>query len=722
MSMKTPTLQQRRTVHTRQLPRQRLEYLGSPGRRLGGVQSSKPYQMFTSGVAQRPEDDENEHTFSSQGEKGTPPVEQGVDSNQCEDAGESTPEQVSEDSHEGPPTSSVSFGDLNHDVEDNSIPEEQTLGPPVEEKSEPISYSHKGWKNPRVALLRSTQKLFAQVFGDSLDCDLAVKSVTFDKSFEARPSAARDTQDATDILAVQKLLDVLWDETKSNHYIFRLYRDLPHPGVTYLSKRSRGALLRRLANPPNRRWVDARRYLAVVEDMIVSKLPMSRSLWSSAIHLAGRASGKVIKADLVRSIGIWQQMEHLGGIRGDGVVFTILFDIAIKAGQFTVADRLIEEMTRRKISFGRTGKVSKIYYYGMLEDPDGIHRTFDEFVASGEIVDTAVLNCLIVSFLRAGETEAAEDLYSRMVHGQKTERHRPIHGPGFTSEFIDYRDKSRKLNRVLQLSSPLKAQLPEHHRALQQAFPMVPDTRTFHIILSHHAYKSGDLEAFMSTLKDMEMAFTIPPRGMIYLLLFDGFAHNGRKRRGWTPERLQETWRTYLSVLYESRARLVERFHRPGTLVWQNPLESGTPGNSRTLTRAPRGLYTPLPSDNMTQGDHVEEKTQSVAPEENGQDTNPETTEVTEEADADELLNRLNQDTPESDNLAVLERQIENGVFLGRRMIIIILRAFGTCCGPKAVMEVWLRMERLWQPQKRKALDVQAVKEELDYQINRRPY
>ncbi|PLB54442.1 pentatricopeptide repeat protein [Aspergillus steynii IBT 23096] len=724
LSMKTAGghrggMQPRRTVNTRQLSRQRLEYLGSPAQRPGVVQHSKTYQMFSSGVAQRVEDDENEPTLASRRQSGTPLTEQDLESDRCEDAGENTQERVPEDSNTRPPSSSISFGDFDRGVDDNSISENEMVDCQAEETNEPVRHSYKGRTNPRVSLLRSTKKLFAQAFGESLDRDLAVRSVIDNRWIEPRPPRADNIQDATDILAVQKLLDALWDEKKSNHYIFRLYRDLPHPGVACLSKRSRGTLLRRFANPPNRRWVDARRYLALVEDMIVSKLPMSRSLWSSAIHLAGRASGNVIKADLVRSIGIWQQMEHLGGIRGDGVVFTILFDIAIKAGQFTVADRLVEEMTRRKISFGRTGKVSKIYYHGLLQDAEGIHRTFDEFVSSGEIVDTAVLNCLLVSFLRAGEAETAEQLYRRMIHGQKTGKQRHIHGPGYTSEFIEYRDKARDLNQVLQLSSALRDQLPEHHRALQQAFPMVPDTRTFHILLSHHAYETGSLESFMSTLKDMEMAFTIPPRGMIYLLLFDGFANNGRKRKGWTPERLQETWRAYLAVLYESRARFHERFYKPGTLVWQNPLESGAPGNSRTITRAPSGLYTPLPSNNVERADPVEETPEPAAPEQ----TEPEhsTTEAGDEVDADELLGKSTQEPhPEPDHLTVLERQIENGVFLGRRMIIIILRAFGTCCGPKAVMEVWLRMEKLWQPQKRKALDVQAVREELDYQMNRR--
>ncbi|THC99848.1 hypothetical protein EYZ11_000660 [Aspergillus tanneri] len=572
--------------------------------------------------------------------------------------------------------------------------------PQPEEHGELKCYGYKGRKSPKVSLLRSTRKLYAQSLGKSLDWDSALKSVIDDSWVEPQPPRAKELRDATDI------------------------RDLPHPGVACLSKRSRGALLRRFANPPNRRWVDARRYLALVEDMIVAKLPMSRSLWSSAIHLAGRASGRVIKADLVRSIGIWQQMEHVGGIKADSVVFTILFDIAIKAGQFTVADRLLEEMAKRNISFGRSGKVSKMYYYGMLHDADGIHRMFDEFVSSGEIVDTVVLNCLLVSFLRAGEVKTAEELYRRMIHGQKLEEPSHSFGPSYASGLIDYRAKSKQVNRVLQLSQALKDRLPDHHRVLQEAFPMVPDTRTFHIFLSYHAYQTGSLESFMSILKDMETIYTIPPRGMIYLLLFDGFAHHGRKKKAWTAERLQETWRAYLAVLYESKARFAERFPTSGKLIWQNPLESHAPGDSRTHTRTPGDLYTPLPSSESNQNDHVEDHARTETPrEETERYANNRMVETEEDVDMDALFDSSTRSRQsEHDYLAVLERQVENGVFLGRRMIIIILRAFGACCGPKAVMEVWLRMESIWQPQKRKALDVLAVKEELERQIHRRRY
>lgn len=427
--------------------------------------------------------------------------------------------------------------------------------------------------------------------------------------------------------------------------------------------------------------------------------------------------GQVKKQDLVRSIGIWQQMEHLAGIESDPVVFTILFDIAIKASQFTVADRLLQEMSKRGIEFRRAGKVSKIYYYGMLRDVNGIHRAFDEFLAAGEIVDTAVLNCQ----------------------------------PALASELVLYRKAAKELNRAFEMAARIKNTLPAHHRALQESIPMSPDTRTFHIFLSYHAIHSGNLQAFSKIVEDMEKTFTIPPRGMIYLLLFEGFARHGRKKKGWTADKLRFAWRSYVRALYESRTRLNGDFsiHRPA-LTWENPLKGDSPTVLTTLADSPRptvGLYTPLPSStgetkavsNVSEradGNDVPSISEiNDTPEENNvQDHSQCMDEKEDETNEGERIIELDDgidldvddlflaptESAQSDSDPMeheLGRRIENGVFLGRRMILLIIRAFGTCCGPEEVMDVWLSLERIWRPQKRKSLDVLAVKEELNKYI-----
>ncbi|KAL4921245.1 hypothetical protein BDW62DRAFT_175270 [Aspergillus aurantiobrunneus] len=590
----------------------------------------------------------------------------------------------------------------------------------VDHKQDPVWASGRAdsYKSSAKKLYQHTLEMYQELFGGSIAWKEAADAVA---AFKPYPPRFDNTESSIELSSVRKLEEHIMDKKKANHYIFTLYRELPSPGVKHLSKRSRGALLRRFAHPRDRRWVDARRYLALVEDMLTAGLPVSRSLWTSAIYLAGRSSSKVTKDDLVRAIGLWNQMEHLAGIRSDGVVFTILFDIAIKAGQYTVADRLLEEMKKRNIQFGRAGKVTNVFYYGLLGDPDGVCRAFDEFVDSGEIVDTAVMNCLLASFLRAGEPESAKQIYHRLLQTRTTTQ---LVGQNLTSELVVYRKNAKKLDRVLQVSASLQGTLPKHHRALQEAVLVGPDTRTFHILLSHHAYKSGSLNAFKSVLNDMEDVFPVPPRGMIYLLLFDGFAHHGRHKKGWTADKLRIVWKAYLRALYESKTRVHHRsFALSPSFVWENPLaNTGVTGPSVSTDKSSE-LYTPLPSaainrQDMSSGPQGQNEGQ-FSVNEDGINIDEKRT-----PDLDDDINIPSVDPMqlrqrEGDNLEPLENRLENGVFLGRRMIIIILRAFGTCCGPDDVMEVWLRMESIWQPNKRRGLDVLAVKEELEKQLNK---
>ena len=610
--------------------------------------------------------------------------------------------------------------------------------------------------DPAAEKYNATSELYDAALGTKLNWTKALESVT--KSEPGQPMSSRERRalvhrkaikslykrkagdrSAVEIPSVRALATALWQEDKSTQYLFRLYRELPVPGVSYLSKRTRGELLRRFSKPPNRRWVDTRRYLSLVEDMIASKLPLSRSLWTSAIHLASRASGRVWKRDLIRAVGLWQQMEHGAGVQADGVVFTILFDVSIKAGQYTVADRLLQEMTKRGHSFERSGKVSMIYYHGLQQSVDGIRQAYNDFVNRGGLVDTVVLNCLMVSFINAGDIETAAHLYHRMMQAHTTAQKRKgatkttHHLPTLSSEFSIYHKRAQKLGQLLSASASLKDSFPNHHAALQEALPMAPDTRTFYIFLKYHAHQSGSLHGFMSVLADMESIFVVPPRGLIYLLLFEGFSKHGRKRKGWTGTRLKEAWKAYLRALYESKHRLDERFS-PQTrkIVWENPLASTAAVHvskpNPPSEDATSDLYTPLPLSSPDpeiqseyQALHAMER--EVADEEDSDirefDDNAHGMEM--DVDVDELFGTQipTRREPLEDELEEMERRIENGVFLGRRMIVTILRAFGACCKPEDVMEVWLTIERIWQPKKRKALDVIIVKDEVEKQMER---
>ncbi|KAJ5402700.1 uncharacterized protein N7487_008596 [Penicillium crustosum] len=604
--------------------------------------------------------------------------------------------------------------------------------------------SFPSWLHPEKEKHLHTSKLYEKSLVD-YDWEEAVNAVAPYSRY--KKTYKDDSPDQMEIHSVEKLVRTLWEEPNpSTQYLFRLYRDIPAPGVALLSKRTRGALLRLFAHPRDRRWVDARRYLALVDDMVTARLPLSRSLWSSAIHLSGRANGKVLKRDLIRAVGMWQKMEHIAGVKADEVVFNILFDIAIKASAFKVADRLEEEMTERGLSFSRCGKTSKIYYFGMIRDVEGIRETFDDFVRSGEIVDTVVMNCLVASFLRAGDIQTAEQLYARMLEKQSSNNKRLSHsddgshdgGPNLSYDMPQYRERARKLGRVLKKSSALKEKFPEYHRALQDSLSIAPDTRTFYIFLRHYAYNTGQLDSFMAVMRDMEKTFTVPPRAIIYLFLFEGFAIHGRRKKQWSAENLRLTWHAYIRALRDSNARLrgLNLNLNNRKITWENPLAKSVAIDVEEppVTDSPNGLYMALPTEDTVGNPQGSEEPAEGSAMDDSQDTEQdakpkvdetedESTEI-EELDVDEVFNPRSQFLSEAEQEEVWdpEQRLENGLFVGRRMITVILQAFGTCCGPQEVLEVWLQLERLWHPQQRKAIDVFAVKEELDKQMSRDPH
>ncbi|KAJ5896127.1 uncharacterized protein N7473_005526 [Penicillium subrubescens] len=610
---------------------------------------------------------------------------------------------------------------------------------------------------------RMNSNLYRRILGDDYEWSEPM-DVVFPKDGVHPKREAKEVTNEVGLhrLSVAKLIHVLSHEkSPSTSYLFRLYRDIPAPGVAKLPKRIRGQLLRLFAKAPNRRWADARRYLALVQDMIASEKSMSRSMWTSAVHFASRGSGsgRVLKRDLIRAIGVWQQMEHVAGIEADDVVFNILYDTAIKASQFTVADRLEQEMKRRKLDFTRFGLVAKIYSAGVQKDLDGITENFRRFVKAGDLVDTVVLNSLCSAFIRAGDPSAAEQLYARMIDAQAaklsadrsltTDSNRVVFEHSLSSELSKYRTNSRAFGDFLKRSQVLKRQFPEHHQALQDSIPMTPDTRTFYIFLRYYARQSGQFDKFVMILRDMENAFDVPPHQIVYMMLFEGFAIHGLQKKAWSAERLRLVWHAYLRALRTSKARLdaQQRHRSPRKMEWENPLANALHLEDeldQTVTETSDEFYMHLPSaSNGTQPDsrpqsgksdeHFEhhmdddyDDVVNVAPEGSWKpQADADTVKADHEVAGGKMsVSALGQLNPISIGMHQpddLDKYLENGVFVGRKMIVIILRAFGACYGPKEVMEAWLQLERLWHPHHRKAADVLAVKEELDKQLSRGP-
>ncbi|WEW55457.1 hypothetical protein PRK78_000888 [Emydomyces testavorans] len=517
----------------------------------------------------------------------------------------------------------------------------------------------------------------------------------------------RRVSDDLGTLGVKRLLSFLEDESISNKVVFRAYRALPSPRVSFLSERSRKTLLHRLANPPRRHPTDAMRYLSLIEDMCEASLPLTPSLWTAAIVLTGKNSDKVSKNSLRSAIGVWRRMEFEGNITSNSVAFNILFDLAVKAGQFKVADRIVMEMRGRGIDFSRFGRVARIFYAGLQGDAEGVRQAYHDFVSAGEIVDTTALNCVMASLIRAERLGLAEQMYDKMksVHeeivrnrgdSELAARQLP------SQDYLSYRKASKYLGRILGMAAFLHDKLPEHHRALQDALPLTPDAKTFHIFLSYHAYISGDLERFLTLLRDMEDTFELPPQGMVYLLLFEGFAkHGGRKKSAWNLQRLTRAWASFLRDLHDSLNQDMPRVQRRiSKLIWDTRLNQESPEFGIASKDEEHESQAALDDD-----DDDEDDLDQYTDEGDTMDTNFSNPRPEHEEDLEE-----NGDDDDDDDEGY---HCEHGVFLGRRIIIACLRAHSACGGQRAVLRVWQQIRPLWRIESQRLKDIIAVNKAL---------
>ncbi|PGH03789.1 hypothetical protein AJ79_07265 [Helicocarpus griseus UAMH5409] len=572
-----------------------------------------------------------------------------------------------------------------------------------------FNIDYAAFKRASASKLDDTKSLFKFYF-DVLGKKEGLKSLQVVLSNPAREVCLPQRKDperylpnAVDIHGVQEVVDLLANERSSNQQIFRAYKEIPSPGVLYLSARTRRLLLHRFATPPRPLPIHAQRYLRLIDDMVEASLYISPSLWTAAIHLAGKSYTKVKKPDLKASLGMWRRMEHEGSVSSTSITFNILYDIAIKARQWKVADKIIQEMKARGLELSRFGKVAHIFSYGLRGDAEAVRNAYHEFVQQGEVVDTVVLNCVMVSLLRCGEQDVAEKMYDRMKHMHLTlkEHNADLQGstayPSPSDNYAAYRKATKRLGRALGMTTFLHDKLPEHHRALQRAMPLTPDAKTFHIFLWHHANVTGDLARVMSLLEDMRDTFAIPPQGMIYIFLFHGFAAHGAKQDSeWTFRRLKNVWKHFLRALYHSKADLSTK---PGVkrqrekYVWENPL------TEKAYSSSVRGRAANNDERIFQSGSHAE----SHGVEEHSyHDHQPNT------SSGDGAAKPFEEDETDDD------WRYENTVYLGRKLIVSCLRAHAACGGPEAVLDVWARIEALWKPEFQKKADVLAVRTVLE--------
>ena len=319
--------------------------------------------------------------------------------------------------------------------------------------------------------------------------------------------------------------------------LFDIYKALPNPGVQWLSFHHRSWLLRRFAVVEKKSWRQTAKYLSILDDMKLADLNIPEWAWNSAIHMAGRTMTKITAGEVEDALRIWKEMEQDAGILGSSVTFNILFDIAVKACRFSLAEMILQEMNQRQLEMTRFTRAGLIYYKGLRRDGDGIRKAYLKLVEEGEIVDTMVLNCVIASFLRAGEPAAATQVYERMKV-----LHSRLGGP--PPPHLDW-SAARGLGRLLQKSALRPRSRLNYLEKKRNQHSLAPDTRTYIILINHHATQSGQLSSIVRLIEEMQV-YGLPVEGRIFQEMFKGFAKHGRVRyTAWTTDRLNSVWHTF---------------------------------------------------------------------------------------------------------------------------------------------------------------------------------
>ncbi|WPH01912.1 Hypothetical protein R9X50_00476600 [Acrodontium crateriforme] len=295
------------------------------------------------------------------------------------------------------------------------------------------------------------------------------------------------------------------------------------------------------------------RYSVLLNECIGEKVRLGARQWNGAISFAGHWMNRVTSTEVKDAIELWMEMER-SGVGATHVTFNIIFDLAVKAGRYALADTIYQEIQHRELPMNRFMRTSMIYYAGLRGDGDAVRQAFRDLVNAGEIVDTAVMNCVILSLIRVGEAAAAEIVFDRMknLYAQRL-------GIKAPETWQEDRMVGRSLNR---LGLRLRKQRKEHagsffgtefsfdeqREQAQKLAPIAPNSQTYRIIIQHHAYVSGDFDRVCELMAEMKTQ-GIKIYGSIYVLLLRGFGkHGGYAHTSWSRSNLQAVWDEFLAA------------------------------------------------------------------------------------------------------------------------------------------------------------------------------
>ncbi|KAJ8060004.1 hypothetical protein OCU04_011616 [Sclerotinia nivalis] len=329
--------------------------------------------------------------------------------------------------------------------------------------------------------------------------------------------------------------------TEDAEDVYQIYRELPEPRVPYLEANLRHMLLRHLSIVERKDEHSMLRYFSVVDDMKSTAIPLTVSEWTSAISFASKYVVKATEVEVESALKMWKEMEHIAGVRGNNATFNVLYDVACKAGKFSLGEMIYKEMIARGLEYNRFHYVSMIFTCGLKKDGDGARAAYTALVNAGEIVDTVVLNAMISALIKSYEPSAALNIYERMktMHAERTgtrEWHR---------SFKNRREVKRGLVRM---AMEFKHN-PEGRAKAQERSIVCPDLQTYRLLVNHFAITEGELDKAAKFLEEMGL-FNVPLHGALFLSLFKGFhLHGGTRYTKWTADRLESVWKAYLKAL-----------------------------------------------------------------------------------------------------------------------------------------------------------------------------
>jgi len=319
--------------------------------------------------------------------------------------------------------------------------------------------------------------------------------------------------------------------------IWTLYQSLPQPRMAPLPASLRHALLAALGRVPRKNYKNMLRYLAVIGDVKAAGFALKAWEWNTAMSFASRYVATTSAVEVEAAIRMWEEMERVSGVIATDVTFNILFDAASKAGCFSLAEMLYEEMLRRQHRFSRYHHVTLIHFFGLKGDSSGIRAAYREMVKSGEIIDSIVLNCVIAGLLRCGEESSAMDVYEKMK--ARHIRSKNIPDRNYTLQ--------KSITKVLMMFAKVGKTYPDMQPNFQKSALLAPDFHTYRIMINHFGVAVGDLSKVAQFLDEMKW-FQVPLHGAIFLALFKGFSIHGGESTDWSPKRLGSVWEAFLEA------------------------------------------------------------------------------------------------------------------------------------------------------------------------------